>query len=113
MEDNWIETKTRDFGTFCIISDTIPPTINVINIFNGKKITNQKNIQIKIKDIQSGIKSFRGEMNGKWILLDYEHKKNLLKYTFEDNFEIGKYKFSLIVTDKVGNMSKYEADLIY
>ena len=112
-EDNWIETKTRDFGTFCIISDTIPPTINVINIYNGKKITDQKNIQIKIKDIQSGIKSFRGEMNGKWILFDYEHKKNLLKYTFEDNFEIGKYKFSLIVTDKVGNMSKYEADLIY
>ena len=41
-ENNWIETKTRDFGTFCIISDTIPPTINVINIYNGKKITNQK-----------------------------------------------------------------------
>ena len=75
-EENWIETKTRDFGIFCIISDTIPPTINVINIYNGKKITNQKNIQIKIKDIQSGIKSFRGEINGKWILFDYEHKKS-------------------------------------
>ena len=47
-------------------------------------------------------------VNGFYLIMNI---KNLLKYTFEDNFEIGKNRFSLIVTDKVGNISKYEADL--
>ena len=106
---DFIKTKTKEFGNFCIIADTTNPEIKEINIYNGKILTNQNTIKVKIKDKHSGIKSFRGEINGEWILMDYDHKKNLLRFEIEDNIKTGQHTFTLQVTDNVGNTSNYTA----
>ena len=111
-KNNQITTKTREFGDFCIVSDTINPEIIAINIHSNKKITNQKTIDFKIKDNESGIKSFRGEINNKWILMDYDYKTNLLRYEI-DNLQKGQHVINLKVVDKLGNSSKYEAQFTY
>ena len=68
--DSLLLTKTREFGDFCIISDTINPEIKGVNIFPGKKLNTQTTIKLTIKDNESGIKSYRGEIDNKWILMD-------------------------------------------
>ena len=111
--NGFLKTKTREFGDFCIIADTIQPKIRGLNIFPGKIFNTQTTIKLTIKDEDSGIKSYRGEIDGKWILMDYDHKKNLLRFDIEDNLTKGKHTFTLEVIDDAGNIKKYEAQFTY
>lgn len=112
-ENDFITTKVREFGDFCIIADTISPEIKGINIFPDKEFNTQTTIKLTIKDTDSGIKSYRAEIDGKWILMDYDYKKNLLRYDIENNISEGKHDFNLKVIDKVGNETNYIANFIY
>ncbi len=113
-KNGFLRTKVREFGDFCIVADTINPEIVEVNIFSGKVLNSQSTIKLKIKDKQSGIKSYRGEINGKWILMDYDAKRNLLKFDFKDsNISKGKHIFTLKVIDNVGNTTNYKAEFTY
>jgi len=111
-DKGWITAKIREFGAFSIAVDTDPPVIRAVNIFPNKKVTRQTSVLIKISDNLSGIKSYRGTLNGKWILMDYDEKNRLLTYQFDDRIKPGKNLFLLTVTDAAGNASRYEAALI-
>ena len=111
FENGWITTKIRDFGNYAVTVDTEPPVIKAINIFPNKKVTKQSSILVKISDNLSGIKTYRGTINGKWILMDYDEKNRLLTYSFDEMMKPGKNQFLLIVTDAVGNSARYEASL--
>ena len=100
-------------GNFCIVADTTDPEIKGINIFPGKKFNTQTTIKCTIKDKDSGIKSYRGEIDGKWILMEYDYKRNLLHFDIEDNISKGKHIFTLKVIDNVGNSTNYRAEFIY
>ncbi len=82
--DGFVTTTTRSFGVFSVMIDTIAPEIRPVNISNNKNIAQQKEIRIRISDELSGIKSYRGTMNGKWVLMDYDPKNELLVYEIDD-----------------------------
>ncbi|MEC7863940.1 MAG: M23 family metallopeptidase [Bacteroidota bacterium] len=111
--NGFLKTKTREFGDFCIIADTTKPEIRGLNIFPGKKFNTQTTIKLKIKDKESGIKSYRGEIDGKWILMDYDYKNNLLRFDIEQNISKGEHTFTLKVVDNIGNVSNYSAEFTY
>ncbi len=107
---NILSIRVRDFGNYGLAVDTVPPKITPVNFTPGKWISNNKTLEVKIEDAQSGIKSYRATINDKWVLMEYEYKKNLLTYTFDDNkTEETEFNFKLIVTDNVGNSSKFES----
>ena len=87
---------------------TINPKIKAINIYPGKKLTTQQDIKFTIEDNESGIKEYQAEINGEWILMNYDHKKKIIKYKLNNSLNIGKHKIKLLVTDNVGNTSQYE-----
>ena len=97
----------KKLGKFKILTDSIPPDINFYNLKNDKWISNRKKLTIKINDNESGIKSFNGWINNKWILLEYESKKNMLTYDFEDKVNSNDSKNELVVSvkDNCGNVS--------
>ena len=108
-----IKTKIREFGRFCIVADTISPSIKGINIFPGKELTSQKTIKVVIEDKESGIKSYRGEINGEWILMDYDYKTKLLKYEIDfTQFKKGNHFLKVLVIDNVGNTKIYNAKFV-
>ena len=111
--EGFIKTKTREFGNFCIITDTIIPEIKGVNIYPGKIFNTQSTIKCTIKDKDSGIKNYRGEIDGKWILMDYDYKKNLLRFDIDKNISKGKHTFTLKVIDNVDNEKIYSADFTY
>ena len=97
----------KKLGKFKILTDSIPPEINFYNLKNDQWISNRKKLTIKINDNESGIKSFNGWINNKWILLEYESKKNMLTYDFEDKVNSNDSKNELVVSvkDNCGNVS--------
>lgn len=105
-------TKTKNLGTFFISKDTIPPKIQVKNFNPKKSLKNYRYLQFTITDKQSGIASYNAYLNGEWILLEYEPKKNLLVYNTKDKeFKSKDLKLKIEVKDRVGNEAIYEQKL--
>jgi len=111
-ENGFIKTQVKEFGDFMVMTDKVPPVIHPVNISPGKKLIKQNTIKLKISDNLAGIKSYRGTINGKWILMDYDAKNQLLTYSFDDRIHTGKNDFVLTVRDNSGNEAIYKASLI-
>jgi hypothetical protein len=111
LENNFIKTQIREFGNYAVAVDTTPPVIKPVNVGQNKNVGKQQNLSFKITDNLSGIKSYRGTLNGKWILMDFDAKSNLLVYMFDDRIKPGKNSFRLVVKDAVGNETVYQATL--
>jgi murein DD-endopeptidase MepM/ murein hydrolase activator NlpD len=111
-DNGFIKTQVKEFGDYMVMVDTTAPTIRPVNVSPGKKLSKQSTIKIKISDNLAGIKSYRGILNGKWILMDYDAKNQLLTYSFDDRIRTGKNDFILTVRDNSGNEAVYKASLI-
>ena len=101
---NYFELKTKKLGLYFIKNDSLSPEISPLNFKNGDWVSNKKYLKFKILDKQSGIKKYKGKINGKWMLFEYEYKKNLISYEF-DSFYLSKSKneVEIEVEDMVGN----------
>jgi hypothetical protein len=100
--------KTRELGTYFLVKDTIVPKITITKSIENKDISNQKNIQFTISDDKSGIKSYNGFLNGKWILFEYEYKNKKLTYNFDENIRNNSINdLRLEVVDNVGNKTTF------
>ena len=110
---SFLSAKVREFGNFTIISDTINPIILGVNVKDGKNISSQTTIKCTIEDKESGISFYRGEINGKWILMEYDYKKKLLTYKLPSDFEKGKHKLIIVVKDRMGNKTEYKSNFSF
>ena len=112
-ENSFLKTKSRQLGYFKIMADTIPPEIKIVNFKEGKNISKQKTLKVKIKDKQTGIKTYRATLNNNWILMEYDAKKNLLTYNYDDRIEAGNNNFKIIVEDLLNNSTEYSCNISY
>jgi len=104
-----LTVKSKKFGDFVIASDLTPPSIKSVNFINDQWLSGFKFLKIKIDDDFSGIKSYRGAINGKWVLFEYEPKQKLLTYDFSDlTFETEKHELEIVVEDNVGNKTLFK-----
>ena len=110
LEDDHLTASINALGDFKVGIDTKPPKIQSLDFSDGKWISNLNEINFKIIDEDTGIKSYRATINGKFALMEYEYKKNQLTYSFGDGISVsGANEFKLIVTDNVGNSTTFEA----
>ncbi|HLP65370.1 M23 family metallopeptidase [Flavobacterium sp.] len=101
--------STKTLGQFKLLKDFVAPKISSAKSIEGKWISAQKLLVFTISDDLSGIKSYNGYLNGKWMLFEYESKLNRLTHQFEDGIVAeGENKLKLIVTDNVGNSTTFE-----
>ena len=107
-EENYVIAKVNNLGDFVIKIDSIKPNVSVIDISDNQWISNRKNLSIKISDNESGVKNYRGTINDKWILLEYNPMKGILSYDFSDNVNIDNAKnvLEIKIEDNVGNEKK-------
>ena len=107
-EENYVIAKVNNLGDFVIKIDSIKPNISVIDISDNQWISNRKNLSIKISDNESGVKNYRGTINDKWILLEYNPMKGILSYDFDDNVnkDDAKNVLEIKIEDNVGNEKK-------
>lgn len=110
-ENGYVKALPGGFGSFYITVDTIAPVIRPVNIVSGKSMAGISKMIFKISDSMSGIKSFKGTMDGNWILMEYDQKTATLWHTFDEHTSSGKHTFELEVTDNKSNTKTYTATL--
>jgi len=107
---NILTCRTKTLGTFTLATDTEKPIIKPMNFQDGKWLSKFRYLKIRIEDKLTGIKNYRATINGKWILMEYDYKRNSLVYDFNDEIiSDTKNNLKIIVTDNVGNSSTFEA----
>ncbi len=113
-EGNWLVTRTRNFGAFCIRIDTVPPEIKPANFTSASELKTIKSIRFMIRDSFSGIQKFRGEIDGQWVLFDYDPKNNLIEHTFDPDRMLAENPHKLVITatDQRNNTRKYNITFI-
>lgn len=100
---------TKYLGSYALIKDSSPPSIKPYNFKEGQWLSKYHYLQVKIEDQGSGISKYRATINGKWILMEYEYKKNMLTYDFSDAIVTDtENNLKIIVTDNVGNSTTFE-----
>ena len=106
-ENGYIKATPRNFGSFYIAVDTTAPTVTPVNIANGKRMTGIAKMTFKIRDNLSGIKSFNGYIDGKWVLMEFDTKTATLWHTFDELTRAGEHQLKLVVEDMKGNVKMY------
>lgn len=101
---------TKYLGTYALVKDSTPPNIKGHNFSDGKWLSKYHYLKVKIEDKGSGISNYRATINGKWILMEYDYKKKMLTYDFNDEVITDtENNLKIIVTDNVGNSATFEA----
>ena len=89
-------------GSYAVTIDKTPPKI----VAHGKnKWATGGYVAFKISDNLSGIETFRGTVDGKWVCFEYDGKNALVKYKFESSrvTKGKKHKVIMTVVDACGN----------
>lgn len=115
-KDGDILAKTREFGAFAIVADTLNPIISNYNYNFTYNITDNYwgNISVKIADNESGISFYRGEVDGEWVLMEYDYKSDLLIYYIErEKMKKGEHTLKVVVKDKLNNKTTFTKKFNY
>jgi hypothetical protein len=108
-----LSTSSKTFGQFKLAKDESLPKVAITKAVEGKWISSQSNISFTISDDLSGIKSYNGYLNGKWILFEYEPKLKRITHSFSDGIVAeGENILKLIVTDNAGNSTTFETKFL-
>lgn len=104
-EDGFMKTSIRELGTYTVAIDTVPPVITPLNKNlwrrNGK-------VTFRLKDGETGIRSYRGTIDGKYALFG---RPNLTKSVWECKLDPkrvskgGTHTVEMTVTDQCGNVT--------
>lgn len=103
-EDGWYKGTFRDFGNFHLEIDTEEPKVTPVGVKPGANLARAAKLSFVMSDA-SGIKDFRGELDGKWLL--FSRKGNVLTYTFDEHCQPGNHTLVMKVTDVAGNEGSY------
>ncbi len=109
-KDNQLYTYTKTLGNYTLVTDYEKPKIFPHNFKNNQNLDKKNYLIVRISDKGSGIKSYRGEIDGKWILMEYDPKNSKLVYNFNDyKFDNTEHTLKVVVTDNVNNKTTYTA----
>lgn len=104
-ENGFMKTNIRELGTYTVALDTVPPEISPM----GKSVwARNGKIVYRLKDRGTGIRSYRGTIDGKYALFG---RPNITKSYWECKLDPayvkkgGKHEVEMIVTDNCGNQS--------
>ena len=107
FENGFVKATPKTFGNFAIAIDTIAPNIIPINIAEGRNMNSLSKMNFRISDNLSGIKSFNGYIDGKWVLMEFDAKSASLWHSFDERTASGKHSFELLVSDMKDNIKRY------
>jgi murein DD-endopeptidase MepM/ murein hydrolase activator NlpD len=98
---DWLVADFGDFGSFQAFADMSAPTVNELGRGDTINLSADKRIIFTPAD-NFGIKSFRAELNGKWLKFTNDKGRNWI-YIFDEQSPFGVHQLKVTVEDLVGN----------
>lgn len=102
-EDGFMKTTVRELATYTVAVDTVPPVITPVNPKNWGRTGK---IVYTIKDKATGIRSYRGTIDGKYALFG---RPNMTRSQYECKLDPkrvkkgGKHTVEMVAVDGCGN----------
>jgi hypothetical protein len=98
VKEGWIKAPISSLGTYEAAMDTVPPTV--------RDLTKGKNgiLTFYIADSETGIKSYKGYIDGEFKLFKFSSKNVRLTCNLRaEGVSRGSHTLRLVVTDRAGN----------
>ena len=93
-------------GSYAVAVDTVPPVIRPVN---EKQWAQAGRVVLKLSDKHTAISSFKGYVDGEFVLFEYSSKNSELVCDVKrERVKPGKRVFKIVATDSVGNEAVYE-----
>ena len=101
-----VTASIRVLGSYDVAVDTIAPRVKP---HNEKRWEHSGVLSFAISDKGSGIKNFKGTIDGKFVLVEYNGMRGRLTCnTKKAKIAPGKHTFQLTVTDNCGNTTVFD-----
>ena len=98
-----ITANITELGTYTVCSDTTPPTIAPIGEGTWRK---RGIVAFRIADGETGIRTYRGKIDGRWVLFKYNSKNHRLWCDLKaEGIGSGRHTVEIEVEDLRGNVS--------
>lgn len=111
LNDGWITTNITVLGCYDVAVDTVAPVVKLLAEKNWSK--NGK-INFLIKDTETGVSSYKGYIDDKFILFEFCSKNGRLSCNLKrEGIKRGKHKLKLHVSDVAGNETIVEKNIVY
>jgi Peptidase family M23 len=110
-KDGKLTTRIRNFGDYCIMTDVMPPTIVPLVFDNDMRKRSSMSFRIDDNfntDAQADRLYYRGTIDGKWVLFEYDMKRERLTYIFDWRTPPGEHTLRLLVRDDRRNEAVFE-----
>lgn len=93
-----ISVRVREFGEYAVAIDTLPPTIKVLR-------ADRNRLEYRITDNLSGIDHIEARVDGRWVRMHYDPKRNLIWHNAAEDGIIDRASKQVVlrVTDERGN----------
>lgn len=102
-EGEWMTARFSDFGHFQAFADELPPKINELG--NGDTVNLSPASRIIFTPTDNfGVKSFRAELNGRWLRFTNDKGRNHI-YIFDERCPYGVHELKVTVEDIAGNIT--------
>ncbi len=99
-----ITANIRELATYTVCVDTVAPKITPIGETTWKK---QGRVALRIGDGETGIRSYRGKIDGKWVLFQYSSKTARLTCDLNaEGITPGNHEIEIEVEDMRRNVNK-------
>lgn len=104
------EASVRDFGTYALMLDTVPPVIDSATVARvcEKSLPKASCIELKVRDRETRVASVGGEIDRAWALWEWEPKENAVWHTLDTGRTTrgAEHELRFEATDAVGNRTE-------
>lgn len=99
-----------ELGTVQLLIDTMAPVVEASGWREGGNFS-QETIAVTVTDNMGPISTFRGELDGRWVL--FTQQGNRFSYHFDDHCRPGKHQLMVWATDVAGNQTRWQRSFIF
>ena len=106
----YVTSRVSSFGSYAVALDTVPPSVRVY-IANGETLRRDI-VSFSIRDRLSGLDRYEVEIDGRWVLAEFDAKRSRLSVNLADA-KIGrgkKHRLVIMVSDNKGNETVVKRD---
>jgi hypothetical protein len=103
-QQEWAGAKFRDFGSFRLIVDTVPPVVVPSGFRDGSNLRAASRIVFTVNEDVGGVKNVRAELDGKWLRFTNDKGRSFI-YIFDEKCPPGDHELKISAEDEAGNLT--------
>lgn len=101
-QNGWASARFRDFGSFRLVTDDVPPQINMTGLTDGANLSKASRIVFSVTDNMGRVKRVRTLLDGKWLRFTNDKGRAFI-YRFDEKCPAGEHELVISAEDEAGN----------